>query len=92
LAEAQADELLVDRERLEYDEEGGSSASSDYDRDRLKDYSTQLRIKVDEIDVALARVADGSYGRCDGCYEKISQARLRGQLPAFTCIECRANV
>ena len=58
----------------------------------LKDYATALRLKVDEIDVALARIDDGSYGRCDECYEPISQPRLRAQLPVFTCVSCRASV
>jgi DnaK suppressor protein len=49
-------------------------------------------LKVDEIDVALARLDDGSYGRCDECYEPISQPRLRAQLPVFTCVSCRASV
>jgi RNA polymerase-binding transcription factor DksA len=47
---------------------------------------------VDEIDVALARIDDGSYGRCDECFEPISKARLQFQLPVFTCVTCRASV
>ena len=92
IAESEANEMLVDRERLEYDDEDGTGAASDIQRDQLKEFAVTLRTKVDEIDVALARVADGSYGRCDGCYEPISQARLRAQLPVFTCVSCRATV
>ncbi|HQU26979.1 MAG TPA: TraR/DksA C4-type zinc finger protein, partial [Acidimicrobiales bacterium] len=92
IAESEANEMLVDRERLEYDDEDGTGAASDIQRDQLKEFAVTLRTKVDEIDVALARVADGSYGRCDGCYEPISQARLRAQLPVFTCVSCRAAV
>jgi DnaK suppressor protein len=92
VSESQADEMLVDRERLEYDDEDGSSVASDIQRDQLKDFATALRLKVDEIDVALARLDDGSYGRCDECYEAISQPRLRAQLPVFTCVSCRASV
>ena len=92
VSESQADEMLVDRERLEYDDEDGSSVASDIQRDQLKEFATALRLKVDEIDVALARLDDGSYGRCDECYEPISQPRLRAQLPVFTCVSCRASV
>jgi RNA polymerase-binding transcription factor DksA len=84
--------MLVDRERLEYDDEDGSSVASDIQRDQLKDFATALRLKVDEIEVALSRIDDGSYGRCDECYEPISQPRLRAQLPVFTCVSCRASV
>ena len=90
--ESEADEMLVDRERLEYDDEDGSSVASDIDRDQKKDFAALLRLKVDEIDVALARIDDGSYGRCDECFEPISKARLLAQLPVFMCVSCRASV
>lgn len=92
VSETEADEMLVDRERLEYDDEDGSSVASDIQRDQLKEFAAALRTKIDEIDVALARVDDGSYGRCDECYEPISKARLLAQLPVFTCVSCRAAV
>ena len=92
LSESQADEMLVDRERLEYDDEDGSSVGSDVARDQLKELALRLRLKVDEIDVALTRVDDGSYGRCDECYERIPKDRLRYQVPAFTCAACRSIV
>jgi RNA polymerase-binding transcription factor DksA len=90
--ESEADEMLVDRERLEYDDEDGSSVASDIQRDQKKDLASLLRLKVDEIDVALARIADGSYGRCDECFEAISKPRLLAQLPVFMCVSCRASV
>jgi RNA polymerase-binding transcription factor DksA len=90
--DSEADEMLVDRERLEYDDEDGSSVASDIQRDQKKDLASLLRLKVDEIDVALARIDDGSYGRCDECYEAISKPRLLAQLPVFMCVSCRASV
>ena len=92
VSDEEANEMLIDRERLEYDDEDGSSVASDIQRDQLKDFATALRLKVDEIDVALARVDDGSYGRCDECYEPISKPRLQFQVPVFTCVTCRASV
>ena len=91
-SDAKAEEMLVDRERLEYDDEDGSSVASDIERDQAKEYAVQLRLKIDEIDVALARVAEGSYGRCDECYEPIGRDRLRFQVPVFLCLKCRANI
>jgi DnaK suppressor protein len=92
IMDSEAAEMLVDRERLEYDDEDGSSVSSDIQRDQKKDFASLLRLKVDEIDVALSRIADGSYGRCDECYERIGKDRLLAQLPVFMCVECRASV
>ena len=90
--EAQADEMLVDRERLEYDDEDGTSVGSDVQRDQLKELAQRMELKVIEIDVALTRIDEGSYGRCDECYERIPKDRLRYQLPVFTCAACRSIV
>jgi len=40
------------------------------------------------IDAALARLADGSYGRCVGCGEAIPRARLDAQPTAAMCLDC----
>jgi len=42
-----------------------------------------------EIDEALERIGDGSYGRCEGCEELISRERLRAVPHARNCIECQ---
>ena len=40
---------------------------------------------LDEVDAALVRLADGSYGVCDICGDRIADARL-DELPATgTC-------
>ena len=90
--DAVAEEMLVDRERLEYDDDDGSGAASDMERDQMKEQALKIRLKVDEIEVALTRVADGSYGRCDECYDKIPKERLVYQKPVFTCVNCRSFV
>ena len=92
VSEAEAEEMLVDRERLEYDDEDGSSVSSDIERDQLKEQAIASRLKIDEIDVALARIEDGSYGRCDECYEPIGRDRLTFVVPCFLCYTCKANI
>ena len=88
----EAEEMLVDRDGLEYDEDDGSGAATNLDRDRVKEFAAEQRLKLAEIDVALVRVAEGSYGRCDECFEPISRPRLEAQVPVFTCIDCRAAV
>jgi RNA polymerase-binding transcription factor len=40
------------------------------------------------IDAALARIAAGSYGRCEVCGEPIAPARLAARPDATRCITC----
>lgn len=41
------------------------------------------------IEEALARIDDGTYGRCDSCDKAIPIARLRANPYASLCIECK---
>lgn len=44
-----------------------------------------------EVDAALARVADGSYGDCVDCGEPIGYARLQVQPMAARCAPCQGK-
>ncbi|HET9023410.1 MAG TPA: TraR/DksA family transcriptional regulator [Burkholderiaceae bacterium] len=41
------------------------------------------------IDAALARIEDGTYGRCTRCGGEIGEARLRANPSAERCIACQ---
>lgn len=45
---------------------------------------------IAEIDAALARVEDGTYGECEECENPIPIARLRAIPTARRCVECQA--
>jgi RNA polymerase-binding transcription factor DksA len=47
--------------------------------------------EADALRVALARIADGSYGACSVCGEPINPARLAALPTATTCIRCAAG-
>ncbi len=42
------------------------------------------------IDEALARIKDGSYGKCSACGDNISVVRLNAVPHARMCIECKS--
>ena len=48
--------------------------------------------ELDEIEDALARLAGGTYGRCQDCGAAISQARLAAMPTARHCVECRRKL
>jgi len=50
--------------------------------------SRDMRI-VRELDAALARIADGSYGTCADCEGEIGLERLRAYPAAVRCIKCQ---
>jgi RNA polymerase-binding protein DksA len=67
----------------------GDTASATFDREldyTLEDNSEHV---LTEIDAALKRIDEGTFGRCGRCGEAIGEARLEA-LPWVTmCIDCR---
>jgi DnaK suppressor protein len=44
--------------------------------------------EIRQIDAALARIDDGSYGRCEACGAPIGSGRLEALPFATSCIDC----
>jgi DnaK suppressor protein len=48
-------------------------------------------VQLREIDAALRRIDDGSYGGCERCEEPINPRRLDADPTARLCIDCASN-
>ena len=72
----------------EHDPEGATIA---FERSQVGAMVRQAREHLAEVDAALARLADGSYGRCESCGHPIGEARLEARPTARLCIECAAR-
>lgn len=46
------------------------------------------RRELADIDIALKKIANGSYGRCSECDEYIAEARLLASPSASLCLHC----
>ncbi|KKR21848.1 MAG: hypothetical protein UT50_C0003G0029 [Candidatus Moranbacteria bacterium GW2011_GWA2_39_41] len=47
-----------------------------------------LEKKLHEVNAALARMENGTYGFCDNCKQEIAIERLQANPSAQTCIKC----
>ena len=75
---AEADSLLVDREPgdVQFDEESGDGDTLQVERERDLALSSYAQNAVEEIDEALKRVKDGTYGMCVTSGKPIPKERL----------------
>jgi RNA polymerase-binding protein DksA len=48
--------------------------------------------ELSEVEAALNRIADGSYGTCSDCGEPIGSPRLNAQPTADRCIACQERL
>jgi DnaK suppressor protein len=71
-----------------YDDEAEPETAT-YERERDLSLLENARLLLDQVDSALAKVADGSYGICTSCGKGIEAARLRALPHASLCIECK---
>ena len=74
-----------------YDNHLADTATETYDREL--DYSLEENSEhvLTEIDAALKRIADGTYGQCTNCGTQIPEERLEARPYATLCIECQRH-
>jgi DnaK suppressor protein len=90
---AQADSLALEHEPgdVQFDEEGGEGGTANVDREIDLHLSAQARATVVEIDRALEKLDDGTYGLCEHCGLAIPEARLQALPYAALCVSCKSG-
>ncbi|MHB8465257.1 MAG: TraR/DksA family transcriptional regulator [Acidimicrobiales bacterium] len=75
----------------EFGEEGGEGGNLSVERELDLVLSAQARAAVEEIDRALVKIDNGTYGRCEKCGREIPRARLRVLPHAPLCVACKSG-
>jgi RNA polymerase-binding transcription factor DksA len=90
---AEADSLALEREPgdVQFDEESGEGGTVTVDRERNLALSGQASLAVEEIDYALERIEDKTYGYCERCFQPIPKPRLRALPYARLCVACKSG-
>ncbi len=66
--------------------DGADSTGGDEEAQRLS--IDAVDVLLDEVEQALARLEDGTYGRCERCGEPIGDERLTELAIVRTCAAC----
>ena len=72
----------------EHDPEGATIA---FERSQIAALVRKARQRLDEVDAALARVRDATYGLCETCGRPIAHDRLEARPVARACIRCASS-
>ncbi len=90
---AEADSLALEREPgdVQFDEESGEGGTVTVDRERNLALSGQALLAVEEIDDALKRIDDKTFGYCERCFQPIPKPRLRALPYARLCVACKSG-
>ena len=86
------DEMVVaSRDSNADDEHDPEGATIAFERAQLVAVLRQANADLDELDAAVRRLEDGSYGVCERCGLPIPPARLDARPSARRCISCAAH-
>jgi RNA polymerase-binding transcription factor DksA len=69
----------------EHDPEGTTIA---FERAQVASFLSEAQRELSDIDHALARLRDGTYGMCAHCEKPIAPERLAARPSAAMCIDC----
>jgi RNA polymerase-binding transcription factor DksA len=86
-----ADDDAIDRTSATSGQGETEHTTVDIERRVNRVLEAQARETLAEIDAALARVEDGTYGRCESCNTAIPTERLAAMPATRTCVTCRAK-
>ena len=74
-----------------FDENFADSGQVTAERGEVEALSGQLRETLQDIEDALGKFADGTYGECESCHQRIPEARLEAMPAARLCISCASQ-
>jgi RNA polymerase-binding transcription factor len=60
-----------------------------FTREQEISLANAVRGRIRQVERALLRLADGEYGRCEGCDDEIPPARLAVYPSATLCVACK---
>lgn len=90
--EAVFDDIVASTELVstddEHDPEGHTIA---FERQQVAGLLREARIRLADLDVALTRIDEGTYGTCEGCGGPIGDERLEALPGVALCIGCASS-
>ena len=90
LSELGASESGDLRDDVDFGEGFADAAAATAERTEILGLVESLKRSLEDIDQALVRIADGTYGTCANCGKKIPAARLEFRPSSIYCVDCKA--
>ena len=70
----------------------GTDASVLFGHERVVVLEQRLKNDLHEIEAALKKIKNGTYGKCERCKKLIDPARLQAKPQAVYCLKCETEI
>jgi DnaK suppressor protein len=77
---------------VEYGDGFADAAAATAERSEVIGIVENLASLLADVDAALAKAEEGSYGKCEGCGIAISPTRLEFRPTSRYCVDCKAKL
>lgn len=74
-------------ELADYDQHPGDMGTETFERTKELAVQDQLEVRLSDVDAALERIEEGTYGRCEACGKEIEPERLEARPATRYCLE-----
>jgi RNA polymerase-binding transcription factor DksA len=71
------------------DEDFADAGSATFDREQALSIQNNIRDLIDQVNRALGRIEEGTYGSCERCGRPIDPARLQALPRTLLCQDCK---
>ncbi len=85
-------DTMEQQELSTMDQHPADVASEVFEREKDESILQGFDIELAEIEEALARIEDGSYGQCERCHKPIGEARLEAMPHARYCVDDQGRI
>ncbi len=76
---------------LDYDANFADSSQVTAERGEAEALAASLREALEDVEHALVKIDQGTYGQCEGCGKPINPARLEAMPSTRLCIDCASK-
>jgi len=75
-----------------YDNHPGDLGNETFEAEKNMSFRTREKFLLSEVQVALDKIAEGTYGLCEQCRREIEKERLEARPYTRLCIHCEQNM
>jgi YteA family regulatory protein len=75
-----------------YDNHPGDLGNETFEAEKNMSFRTREKFLLSEVQVALDKIAEGTYGLCEQCHREIGKERLEVRPYARLCIHCENDM